>query len=222
MDKAEQEAQEKAVALRAQVDALTVTDQASYDLAQSINEQALKSKKAFHVWFDPIDDTSKKARQATIAQGKKIDEPLDYIITTTGSRAAKWMAEERQKADKLRQEAEAVARKKAEDKQLEEAQLLADLGMDDAAEEALVAAPVIEKVYVPEPAKAQGASVRTYYSAKVDSLKDLVVAVATGLAPIQCLAADMTYLNGRARLEEGAFALPGVSVVKEVKQSRRL
>ena len=204
------------------MDALTVTDQASYDLAQSINEQALKSKKAFHVWFDPIDDTSKKARQATIAQGKKIDEPLDYIITTTGSRAAKWMAEERRKVAEKQAEADAKARKKAEDDQLAQAELLSSLGMDEAADEALVAEPVIERVKVAEPIKAEGTSVRTYYSAKVDSLKDLVVAVATGLAPIQCLAADMTYLNGRARLEEGAFALPGVSVVKEVKQSRRL
>ena len=222
MDKQEQEAQEQAVALRSQVDALQVTDQASYDLAQAINEKAIKGKKAFHVWFDPIDDASKKQRQAVIAQGKKIDEPFDYIINTTGSRAAKWMDSERQKAERLRQEAEAVARKKAEDKQLEEAQLLADLGMDEAAEEALVAAPVIEKVYVPEPAKAQGASVRTYYSAKVDSLVALVKAVAEGKAPIQAIEANMTYLNGRAVLEKDGFSLPGVSVVKDIKQTRRL
>ena len=222
MDKAEQEAQEKAVALRAQVDALTVTDQASYDLAQSLNEQALKSKKAFHVWFDPIDDTSKKARQATIAQGKKIDEPLDYIITTTGSRAAKWMAEERRKVAEKQAEADAKARKKAEDDQLAAAQLLQDLGMDEAAEEALAAEPVIEKVKVAAPVQAAGASVRTYYSAQVDDLLTLVKAVAEGKAPLACVEASMTYLNGRARLEQGTFSVPGVSVVKDEKQSRRL
>ena len=222
MEKQEQEAQEQALALRAQVDTLQVTDQASHDLAQSINEQALRRKKAFHEWFDHIDDASKKQRQATIAQGKKIDEPLDYVIATTGSRAARWMAEEREKAARLQAEADAKARKKAEDEQLAAAQLLQDLGMDDAAEEAIAAEPVIEKVKVAEPVAAKGASVRTYYSAQVDSLKDLVVAVATGLAPIQAVMADMTYLNGRARLEEGGFKMPGVSVVKEVKQTRRL
>ena len=222
MDTQEQQAQEKAVALRSQVDELQVVDQGSYDLAQAINKQAYEGKKAFHVWFDPIDDTSKKGRQAVIAQGKKIDEPFDYIIATTGSRASAWMEGERRKAEKLRQEAEAKARKEAEDRQLEQAQLLSDLGMDEAAEEALVAAPVIEKVRVAEPVKAEGTSVRTYYSAKVDSLKDLVVAVATGLAPIQAIEANMTYLNGRATLEKDGFSLPGVSVVKDVKQSRRL
>ena len=94
--------------------------------------------------------------------------------------------------------------------------------MDEAAEEALAAEPVIEKVKVAAPVQAAGASVRTYYSAQVDSLKDLVVAVATGLAPIQALQADMVYLNGRARLEQGAFSVPGVSVVKDEKQSRRI
>lgn len=222
MDDQEKKAEEQALALRSRVDALQVIDQGSYDLAQEINKQAYQGKKAFHEWFDPIDDASKKQRQAVIAQGKKIDEPFDYIIKTTGSRAAAWMAEEERKAAKLRQEAEAAARKKAEEKQLEEAQLLADLGMNEAADEALVAAPVIEKVRVPEPTKADGTSVRTYYSAQVNNLKDLVVAVATGLAPIQAIEANMTYLNGRATLEKDGFSLPGVSVVKEIKQSRRL
>ena len=222
MDHQEQEAQEQALALRSKVDALKVVDQASYDFTQEINKQAYQAKKAFHDWFDPIDDASKKQRQAVIAQGKKIDEPFDYIIKTTGSRAAEWMADEERKAAKLRQEAEAAARKKAEDKQLEEAQLLADLGMDEAAEEALVAEPVIEKVRVPEPTKAEGTSVRTYYSAEVVDLKALVVAVATGLASHSCIEANMTYLNGIARLEGEAMNIPGVRAIKEIKQSRRL
>ena len=229
MDHQEQEAQEQALALQSKVDALKVVDQASYDFAQEINKQAYQGKKEFHDWFDPIDDASKKQldaskkqRQAVIAQGKKIDEPFDYIIKTTGSRAAAWMAEEERKAAKLRQEAEAAARKKAEDKQLEEAQLLADLGMDEAAEEALVAEPVIEKVRVPEPTKAEGTSVRTYYSAEVVDLKALVVAVATGLASHSCIEANMVYLNGIARLEVEAMNIPGVRAIKEIKQSRRL
>ena len=222
MEDQEKQAQEKALALRAQVDSIQVIDQASYDLAQEVNRKAVLEKKAFHVWFDPIDRKSLDARQELVAGRKKIDEPLDYVIEVTGSRAAKWMADEKAKAARAQAEADALARKKAEDKQLEEAQLLADLGMNEAAEEALIAEPVIERVKVAEPVKAQGASVRTYYSAQVTDLKSLVVAVATGLAPIQAIEANMTYLNGRATLEKDGFILPGVSVVKEVKQSRRL
>ena len=222
MEDQEKQAQEKALALRAQVDSIAVVDQASYDFAQEINRKAVLEKKAFHVWFDPIDRKSLDARQELVAGRKKIDEPLDYVIDVTGKRAAKWMADERDKAARLQAEADALARKKAEDKQLEEAQLLADLGMDEAAEEALVAEPVIERVKVAEPVKAQGASVRTYYSAVVVDLMTLVKAVAEGRAPLLAVQENSTYLNGRATLEKDGFSLPGVSVVKEVKQTRRL
>jgi hypothetical protein len=222
MDKQEQEAQEQALSLRSKVDALTVTDQGSYDLAQELNRKAYEGKKAFHTWFDPIDDTSKKSRQAVIAQGKKIDEPFDYIIDTTGSRAAKWMAEEKRKAAIEQSRLEEIARKKAEEQQLEQAELLASLGMNEAADEALVAEPVIERVKVAEPTKAEGTSVRTYYAAQVNDLMALVKAVAAGEAPLQALEANMVYLNGRARLEQGGFKMPGVIVLKDEKQSRRL
>jgi hypothetical protein len=218
----DKQAQEQAIALRNRVDSLQVVDQGSYDLAQEINKQAYQGKKAFHEWFDPIDDASKKQRQAVIAQGKKIDEPFDYVISTTGIRAAKWMAEEKRKAEAIRAEAEAKARKKAEDKQLAQAELLSSLGMDEAADQALEAEPVIETVKVAEPIKAEGTSVRTYYSARVDDLMALVKAIASGEAPILAIEANMAYLNGRARLEQGGLKIPGVSVIKDEKQSRRL
>ena len=52
---------------KAKADAIAVVDQASYDAAQALNKAAYDEKKAFHVWFDPIDDASKKSRQAVIA-----------------------------------------------------------------------------------------------------------------------------------------------------------
>ena len=220
MDK-EQETKEYALTLRKQVDALQITDQTSYDVAQAINKQAYEGRKAFHVWFDPIDEASKAQRKAVIEQGKQIDAPFDYIIKTTGDRAAAWMAEERRKAEIVRQKAEVEARKKAEEKQLEEAEMLASLGMDDAADEALEAEPVIEKIKVDEPIKAEGVSVRTYYSAEVVDLKALVVAVAAGLQPLSYLQANQAALDGIARIEKDAFNVVGVRIVKETKQSRR-
>ena len=71
MDKQEQEAQEQAIALRSQVDALQVTDQKSYALAQEINKKAYAGKKAFHVWFDPIDDTSQEGSAGSHSAGKE-------------------------------------------------------------------------------------------------------------------------------------------------------
>jgi len=217
----EKKATTQATTLKAKVDALQVTDQASYDLANQINKEAYDAKKAFHVWFDPIDEASKLQRKTTIAQGKAIDDPFDYIIQTTGTRSAKWMREQQAEAARKQREADDLARKKAEDKQLEEAEMLSSLGMDEAAEAALVAEPVIQRTVVEAPAKAAGTVLRDYYSAEVTDLKALVKAVAAGEVPLDAIMANMPYLNGKARLEKGSMKVPGVVAVVDTKQGRR-
>jgi hypothetical protein len=221
VEEKEAEAQSQAIALRAEIDALQVIDRPSYELANAINKRAYDGKKAFHVWFDPIDDASKKQRQAVIAQGKKIDEPFDYAIKTTGDRAARWMREEQARADAVGREAETVARKKAEDEALAAAQLLQDMGMDDAAEEAISAPIVAEKVKVPEPVKAEGVYYTDHYSAEVKDLMALVKAVAEGRQPIAYLEANMVALNGIARSLKDSAKIDGVNIVKTTTQGRR-
>ena len=75
-DPKEVQAETQAVALRAEVDALNVVDQASYDLANAINKKAKEAKVAFHAWFDPIDESSLRARQSVLTQRKKIDDQI--------------------------------------------------------------------------------------------------------------------------------------------------
>jgi hypothetical protein len=217
----EKKATTQATTLKAKVDALQVIDQASYDLANQINKEAYDGKKAFHVWFDVLDEASKAQRKATIAQGKVIDDPFDYIIQTTASRKGKWRREQEAIAAQKQAEADTIARKKAEDKQLEEAELLQSMGMNEAAEEALVAEPVIERTVIEAPAKAAGTVLRDYYSAEVTDLMALVKAVAAGQAPLEAVEANMPYLNGKARLEKGGMKVPGVRAVVESKEGRR-
>ena len=221
IEEKEVEAQNQAIALRSEIDALQVVDRTSYELANAINKRAYEGKKAFHSWFDPIDDASKKQRQAVIAQGKKIDEPFDYAIKTTGDRAAKWMREEQAKADAVRREAEAVARKKAEDEALKNAQRLQDAGMNDLAEVILSAPVEVEKVRIPEPAKAEGVYYTDHFSAEVVDLMALVKAIAEGRQPITYIEANMTALNGIARSAKEAANIDGVKIVKTTTQGRR-
>jgi len=74
----------------------------------------------------------------------------------------------------------------------------------------MVAAPVIP---IGVPKSEQSTSHRVTWSAELVSLVDLALAVATGEAPIECISANLTYLNGRARLEHGAMKIPGVKAV---------
>lgn len=217
----EKEIADKVVSIKEKADAIIVKDQASYDLADSINKAARDEKKAFHVWFDPIDETSKRNRQATIAQGKAIDDPLDYVVKVTGTKQAAWYRAEQARIAEEKRVAEDIARKAAEEAQLAAAEQLAEAGMTAAADAVMEAAPVIEKVVIAGPSKAEGVSYRTTYSAEVVSLIELVKAVAEGRASIACINADMVVLNSLARASKGTFPIPGVRVVTSDVMARR-
>lgn len=217
----EREIEAKVLDIKARADAIAVIDQASYDAANALNKAAYDEKKAFHVWFDPIDDASKKSRQAVIAQGKKIDEPLDYVIKATGNKAAAWMRAEQARIAEEKRKAEEIARKEAEDAALAAAEKLSDEGMTAAADAVLSAPVVTPKIVIDQPVKAEGVSYREQFSAEVVDLMTLVKAVAEGKAPICYLSADIVALNGWARATKGTAAIPGVKVVTTTIQARR-
>jgi len=221
IDRKPNEAEASALALKAKVDTLDVVDQASYDEANAINAEAYRLRKAFHEWFDPIDDASKNQRQATIAQGKKIDEPFDYVIKVTGTKSAKWIREEEDRKAEEKRKAEEIARKAAEDAQLKVAEELQAVGLTNAAE-AIIEAPVgIPKIDVAGPAKAEGTYYVDRYSAEVVDLMTIVKAVAEGKAPLSAVCANEAWLNQWARLTKGAESLPGARVEKTTTQGRR-
>lgn len=87
----------------------------------------------------------------------------------------------------------------------------------EAAQAAVASAEVVTyKPAVAAPAKVAGTAFRTTYTAQLDDLMELVKAVAAGQAPIQCLAADMSFLKAQARAFKKTGPLfPGVTAVAE-------
>ena len=218
----EEDSEELALSIRSKIDSLEVIDQGSYDMANVYNKQAYEGKKAFHLWFDPIDDSSKKARQATIAQGKKIDDPFDYVIKVTGSKSATWMRAEQAKAADEKRKVEAELRRQAEEAQIRAAESLQHEGLFAAADEVLEAAPVISRVVVDTPARADGVSYRDVWSVEVSCLMDLVKAVAAGTVPLAYIQANESALGSWARATKGTESIPGVKVLNTPIQTRRL
>jgi hypothetical protein len=211
----DKESEVVALTLKQEVEALQVVDQVSHDYAQALNKKAYEAKKAFHEWFDPIDDASKKQRQATIAQGKKVDEPFDMVIKLTGSKCAAWIRQEQRKAEDL-------ARKEAEESAIRAAEALQKEGLTAAADAVLEAPIVAPKVVMEEVAKDTGVSYRDIYSAEVIDFMALVKAVASGTVPAYYLTPSETALNQWARTSKGTESIPGVKVNVETIQSRRL
>lgn len=212
---------ERVVSIKAKADAIVVSSQETYDAADALNKSARDEKKAFHAWFDPIDEASKKARQAVIAQGNSIDEPLDYVIRATGDKQAAWFRAEQARIVEEKRIAEDAARKAAEDAAVKVAEELHAAGLSDAAEAALDAPVVVPRIDIAGPEKADGVSFRTTYSAEVVNLLELVKAVAAGKIPVSYLTADMTALNGWARSTKGTDTIPGVRVVSRDSMARR-
>ncbi len=123
---------------------------------------------------------------------------------------------EQQAAARAAQEQAQVAAAAGDAQAAEQAMAQAHAAAQQAAIAAMTANVVTIAPQVEAPAKVAGISGRLTYSAQVDDLLELVKAVASGGAPIECLQADTKFLGAQARAFKKAGPLyPGVSVVGE-------
>jgi hypothetical protein len=163
----------------------------------------------------PLDESKKKIMDFFRAPMQKLEDAKAHLNNIM----VRWVQEEERK------------RKAEEDR-------LADLPRKRAEEEALAAAIeeeqngnvteaekiISEPVYVP-PVKvassiptSKESHLRTTYSAEVTDLRALVEAIASGKAPLQSVAPDMTFLNGQARSYKDALKIPGVKAISKTTQ----
>lgn len=109
-------------------------------------------------------------------------------------------ARQREEAEKAEREAQlnrAIEAEAAGDTQTAEAIL----------EEPTMPSPVVAQRSVPT--RMSGQVPKTTYSCTVTDLMELVKAVASGKAKIQCIMADESYLNATARNDKDGFSIPG-------------
>jgi len=147
------------------------------------------------------------AERAAAAKALEAQQAAERQAREAAAAAA---AGDAKKAEELQQQAEANAAA------AETAQALAST-MAQEASVFTVAAPAIALV-----PKLAGVSGRMTYSAQVESLQQLVHAVAEGKAPIEALQPNMSFLGQQARAFKKAGALyPGVTVIAESALSVR-
>ena len=163
--------------------------------------------------FAPIRTKAHEAWKESIAQQKKVEEPLEQGERQIKSVIAIYLNEQ----ERLRKEEELRLQRQAQEeeerRQLENAAILDDLGETDEANrllnEKVEAAPVVLPRFTP---KVAGIAMSQRYAAEVVDLMELVEAVAAGKAPIQCLKADTVFLNRQAVAMKTAMHYPGVRV----------
>ncbi|MBU1067584.1 hypothetical protein KKE60_07330 [Patescibacteria group bacterium] len=178
--------------------------------------------------FDPIISKAHAAHKEALNQKSMVELPLVVAEKYLNGQITAYHQEiekkRREEQEILRQEAikaEMERRKKEEEERLVQATELEAAGAKEEAE-ALISEAIEEKekpieAYVPPPTtqkvELEGVTVKTYYSAKVSNLSKLIKAVAEGRAPVNCLEANMTVLNGLARSLKKEMKLDGVELV---------
>jgi hypothetical protein len=171
--------------------------------------------------FDPIDRAQIEARKVTIAQRKKIEDPLVQAETLFKSKVGAYAAEQQRKAREVAALAEALAREAREkaEKEARELEAAGERELADAVrEESAVAsaAPVL-----PPPVKVAGISIGETWTFEVTDLKALVAACASGSAPLAFLQPNETAIGQMARAVKGTQTYPGVRIYAKPRVGTR-
>lgn len=221
MDTKQKEIESQAVALKAEADSFEIVSQESYNLANEFGRRIKQSMKTIDEYCDPVIEAAHKAHKAACDQKKALYAPFEAAKKIIDGKQIAWYRAEQARAAEERRKAEEEARKKAEEEALARAQELQDMGMSEAAEEAISQPVVIEKVTVAEPEKAGGESFREIWKAEVVDLMALVKSVAEGRQPLAYLEANTVTLNKAAAMFKGTVPIPGVKITSETIIARR-
>lgn len=161
-------------------------------------------KKAISVWLTEQERLAAEARRMAEEAARVERERLAAI------------EREQQEAARLAQEEAQAAAEAGDTEAAQRAMTEAAQCQEQAAVAAITASVVTAAPAIETPTKVAGISGRVNYSAEVNSLMDLVKAVAEGKAPIEAIQADMKFLGAQARAFKKAGQLyPGVNAVAE-------
>ena len=212
MDKTK-ELEVKAKDYKVQASDLVVDSQVSYDSAAAVLEGAKALLKAMDESYDPVIKAAHDAHKAALKAKADQYKPVEEASQVINAKMKSWWRAEQARVAEEQRKADELAKKKAEDEALANAEMLEAAGMNEAAMEAVDAPVVIERVDVKAPVKAVGARYALLYSAEVVDLLALVKAVAAGTQPLAYLEANLPALNAAARTQKDAMRIDGVKVV---------
>lgn len=215
--------QQLALSMPERAKAMMIRDNQDYVRAAEF----LKSIKALRgevdAAFGPTIAKANETHKAALAAKAAADEPLSMAEKIIKGSVARYLTEQeemrRRAEQRLRDENAARIREQADAENLKRAQELSEAGDVEGAAQAVdaeVEIPVLPVHVESTVPKIAGVSMRTNYHAEMTDLMALVNAVAGGVAPIECLQANMTFLNAQARSYKRAGGyVAGVVIVAD-------
>lgn len=207
--------------------AIRVTDYTSKEAANSFFLDCRKARKVIDTHYDPKIEAWKEAKKhADGERAKLVTEKASYeapIVEAEGivnREIMRFDAEDKKRREEEQRAAEAKARKEAE-----EAALRAAAEAEAAGEREEAAAIIEEAVHAPvfvpappPPPKLAGSAEVVTWKMQVTDLKSLVMAVASGKAPLTYLCADEVAIRRTVTAQKASFACPGVKTWPETSR----
>ena len=222
-----EEAQSLALALPDNARSIVVSDYATKEAANAFFLKCREARKRIAAVFDPHIDRAKAAKMAAdatraglVAEKTAAEAPIVEAEGIVNREIMRFDAEDRKRREEEQRIAEAKARKEAEEKALAEAAAAEAAGDREEAEEIIkeaVHAPVFVPAPPPPPKLAGSAEVTTW-KMEVSDLKALVLAVASGKAPLTYLQADEVAIRRTVIAQKASFSCPGVKTWPETSR----
>lgn len=190
---------------------IKVVDAETHRLAGERWKEIIAAEKEWDKYWEEDVENAHKTWKGLVAKRDALKVSLAAKKLEQTNSAKAWKMEEDRKTAELQRKAQEEARKQAQDEAMAKAAALEKEGrVEEAA--AVIGSPIQTPAVVVQSSvpKGFGGMTRTTWSAKVTDMMALVKAVAEGKAPIQCIEANMVFLNAQARAMHEALAYPGV------------
>jgi hypothetical protein len=208
LPKEAQDVTEKALTIPERVSVLQITSSETYTLAAQLWQDIRAMRKEVDAAFQPIRERAHAAWKETIAQHKKIDDPLAANERTVKQAMESYDAIQERKRREEEARLREIARKEEEERRLAEAVMAEQEGDQETAEVIMEEPVYVPPVVVPKsvPKVAGGPVFRTIWKARV---------INENMIPREYMAPDMVKLNKMASAMKGALKIPGVEFYSE-------
>ena len=223
----EEEAKSVALALPDSARAIKVSDYATKEAANAFFLECRRARKVISTFYDPKIEEWKAAKKLAddnrakmVAEKTAAEAPIVEAEGIVNREIMRFDAEDRRRREEEQREAEAKARKEAEEAALRAAAEAEAAGEQEEAT-AIIQEAIAAPVFVPTPPpppKLQGSAEIVTWKMEVTDLKTLVLAVASGKAPLTYLQADEVAIRRTVTAQKGSFVCPGVKTWPETSR----
>ena len=219
-----QEIQSVSLVLPERARSIKVLDYSSREAANAFFLKCREARKVIAGHYDPKIEEWKAAKKLAdenrakmVAEKATAEAPIVEAEGIVNKEILRFDTEDKKRREEEQREAEAKARKEAEEAALRDAQEAEAAGCKEEAA-AIIEEAITAPVFVPAPpapTKLKGSATYTNWKFEVTGLKALVLAVASGKAPLSYVQADPVAIGSTVRALKESFRCQGIKTWSE-------